>query len=56
MTTTRERGRPARTSPAQLTSTSPTSINPAPFPDHCVKDAPGLYPIITPPLSGSLMR
>ena len=28
----------------------------APFPDHCVKDAPGLYPIITPPLSGSLMR
>ena len=25
----------------------------APLPDHCVKDVPGLYPLITPPLRGS---
>ena len=53
MKTTWERGRPARTRPAQLHLPPPRrSTGTAPFPDHCVKDVPGLY-LITPPLRGS---
>ena len=57
ITTTRERGRPARTSRHSYVYL-PHVDQPqtAPLPDQYVKDVPGLHPIVTPPLSGSHMR
>ena len=54
MTTTWERGRPARTKPGTASPISPASINRERCRSwtDCVKDVTGLY-LITPPLRGS---